>query len=136
MKTLILADKTDHPNGPGATSYVDLRSSEMEVVDFRAWMIREMRKMWPSDIKVDGDRQDQLHLGRSPDHEVQGETVQFAACASGRMANHVLTSFIPVHLARNTVIAKRELEEKALLRIGRGIALSAAARMKRPAAKR
>ena len=108
----IVAQKEDHPNGPGASAYFDLRSSETEMMNFRSALIADLKKMWPSDIKVDGVALDTLHLGRDPDREVQGETVQFAACAALRVVHHVLTGVIAAHLLRNAVIAKREAEER------------------------
>ena len=44
--------------------------------------------MWPSGITVDGMVLDNLHLGRNPDHEVQGGIIQFASCAAGRVVHH------------------------------------------------
>ena len=57
-------------------------------MDFRCVLIRDLKNMWPSGITVDGMVLDNLHLGRSPDHEVQGGIIQFASCAAGRVVHH------------------------------------------------
>ena len=56
-------------------------------MDFRCVLIRALKNMWPSGITVDGMVLDNLHLGRDPDREVQGETIQFASCAAGMTAS-------------------------------------------------
>ena len=51
-----------------------------------------------------------MHLGGDPVHEVQEETVQYAACAAGREVDHVLTGNIPQHLVRNVILRRNEEE--------------------------
>ena len=71
-----------------------------------------------------------MHLGLDADAEVNGETTQFAACASGRLMNFILRDTIPKHLQRNAMIAKSEQAAKNAHH-----ALSNPSVKKRPAAK-
>ena len=98
-------------------------------MSFRNLLVSRLRKIWPSDITVDGEARTDLHLGIDPDREVQGETVQFAVCAAGRLVHYVLTGTIAAHLQRNSLVAKRAaLQAKPTQE-------EVAAILKRPAAK-
>ena len=72
---------------------------------FRGILCNLLKGLWPCDITVGGKRVEALRLGLNPDREIQGETVQFASCAAGRLAHYMLTGTIPAHLVRNSVIA-------------------------------
>ena len=80
-----------NPSGSTTTttgSGTEHAGSTAAKMDFRCVLIRDLKNMWPSGITVDGMVLDNLHLGRSPDHEVQGGIIQFASCAAGRVVHH------------------------------------------------
>ena len=63
--------------------------------------------MWPSGITVDGMVLDNLHLGRNPDHEVQGGIIQFASCAAGRVVHHAGETCWQLKIGKLHVLLRR-----------------------------
>ena len=88
-------------------SRISTFGSNCSHVAYRAQLIERLRHMWPRNVRVDQKPLVSLHIGKYADKKVNGETVQFAACACHRILRHVLTGVIDVHLARNAVITDR-----------------------------
>ena len=52
LRSHVVLNKEDHPNGPGAVAYFDYRHSKLEQLAFRRQMEVKMRRLWPTDILV------------------------------------------------------------------------------------
>ena len=112
----LIFNKAKHPDGPGAKAFYDLFVEMEGPSAVRPFLIRNVRRRWPSDVTVNGRSLSSLHLGLFPS-EVDDETAQFWSCAVERVLNYVLTGVIPAHLRRTAAVqASRAQKAKAILK--------------------
>ena len=127
----IIHNCDDHPDGPGAIAYYDLLPENASPYERRTYFIRETRRLWPTDVRVDGVPHEAMHLGHDCTREVTHETMQFVACALSRMTHYLLTGVILHHLKRTAVLI---LEAPARATAYRALLKRPASACKKPAA--
>ena len=61
----VIAAKEGHPDGPGAEAFYDIFRGEMTNPECRAHLLRAVRRMWPTEVRV-GGKGVELHIGVDP----------------------------------------------------------------------
>ena len=124
LRDHVIPDKTDHPDGPGARAFYELRFDSSHPREFRAWLHSQVAKTWPREVSSPTGKANCLGFENGYEDIVTAEFIQFQSCAMGRFVEHEASGKIPAHLARNS----------ALEAPGPASSSSSGVAMKRPAA--